>query len=115
MNEKIDKIIDDIVEKITDLTVLNIETLMGNLEVGPDGKVDLKPAEEVEGIVSKIDLIDGDIKTHMTETFYKNYPELVQFHQSREAKGHEIIENNMEALKTIIGALRHINKPENNQ
>lgn len=111
MTTKINQIIDGIIDKIKDLTVLNIETIMGNLEVGPDGKINLKPSEEVEGIISKIDLIDGDIKTHLTESFYKNYPELVQFHQSREAKGHEIIENNMEALKTIIETLRDMNKP----
>lgn len=115
MNANITKKIDEIITGLKDLTVLNIETVMGNLEVDPKGKINLKPAEKVEGIVSNINLISGDIKTHMTENFYKNYPELVQFHQSREVKGHEIIENNMEALKSIIGALKHIGKPDENQ
>lgn len=110
MNEKIEKLIESILAKVKDLTVLNIETVMGSLVTDAQGEIVFKPGQDIDGIVSKIDLIDGDIKTQMTEKFYKNYPELVQFHQSREAKGHEIIEGNMEALKSIVLALRAFNK-----
>ena len=71
-------------------------------------EINLSPGQEIEGIISKIDLVDGDITTQITEKFYQKYPELVQFHQSREARGHEIIEGNMLALGTIVRTLRNM-------
>ena len=105
MNEALEKLFQKIQDKIEDLTVLNIRTVMGDLKVDNDNNIRFESGQDVQGIVSRIDLIDGDISTEITESFYKAYPELVQFHQSREAKGHEIIENNISALKTIASTL----------
>ncbi len=105
---KIDDILQKIENGITDLTQLKIQTVMGKLEIDNENKIDFVPGQEINGIISKIDLIDGDITTQITEKFYDKYPELVQFHQSREAKGHEIIEGNIQALGTIVSTLREI-------
>lgn len=106
---------DDIIKKIEagiqDLTVLKIQTLMGKLEVDDKKNIDFVPNQVIDGIISKIDLVDGDIKTQITEEFYQKYPELVQFHQSRETKGHEIIEGNILALSTIVKTLKELFKP----
>jgi hypothetical protein len=101
-------ILQKIEDKVQDLTELNIQTLMGGFETDMDGNVKFKANQEVNGIISKVSLVDGDIITQMTEDFYKNYPELVQFHQSREAQGNEIIEGNVLALKTITLTLREL-------
>ncbi len=101
-------LLDKLVNSANDLTTLNIETVMCKLEVDNQGKVIYPKSQEVQGIVSRIDLIDGDVKTHVTEPFYKKYPELVQFHQSREAKGSEIIESNIETIGTIVDTLKGI-------
>jgi hypothetical protein len=104
--------VDDILKKIEmglkDVTQLHIQTVMGRLEIKNDTEIDFVPNQELDGIISKIDLIDGDIKTQITEKFYEKYPELVQFHLSREAKGHEIIEGNILALGTIVKTLREM-------
>ena len=74
--------IQDIFDKITDtakdLTVLEIKTLMGEMEILGNGKAQFKTSQDIQGISSRIDLIDGDITTHITEEFYNKYPELVQ-------------------------------------
>lgn len=105
---KAKEVLKSIENSIQDLTELKIQTLMGNMEIDTDGNVNLKKEQSVDGIVSSINLVDGDITTQMTETFYKTYPELVQFHQSREAKGSEIIEGNIQALSTIVITLREL-------
>jgi len=105
---KIDEILQKIENGITDLTQLKIQTVMGKLEINDQNEIDFVADQEIDGIISKIDLIDGDITTQITEKFYQKYPELVQFHQSREAKGHEIIEGNILALGTIVKTLKEI-------
>ncbi len=101
----VQEILDKINNKVKDLTVLEIKTLMGDLEL-VNGKVEFKPNQDVQGITSHIDLVDGDITTRITEDFYTKYPELVQWHQSREAKGNEIIESNIETIGSIVGQLK---------
>lgn len=102
---KVEEVIKDIAENIGDLYTLKIQTVMGNMETDGNGEIRFKPNQEVKGMTSSINLLDGDIRTEMSEEFYQKYPELVQFHQSREAKGSQIIENNILTLKTIITTL----------
>ena len=99
------EILDKVNNKVKDLTVLEIKTLMGDLEL-VNGNIEFKPNQDIQGITSHIDLVDGDITTRITEDFYKAYPELVQWHQSREAKGNEIIENNIQTVGSIISQLK---------
>jgi hypothetical protein len=98
-------ILDKINNAVNDLTVLEIKTLMGELEL-VNGKIDFKPNQDIQGITSHIDLVDGDITTRITEEFYNKYPELVQWHQSREAKGNEIIESNIQTVGSMVSQLK---------
>ncbi len=100
-------ILDKVNNKVKDLTVLEIKTLMGDLEL-INGKIEFKPNQDIQGITSHIDLVDGDIITRITENFYNKYPELVQWHQSREVKGNEIIENNIRTVGSLIKQLKEI-------
>lgn len=114
----IDQIINKIEDKVNDLTVLDIKTLMGEMVLETEGKrvvAKLKAGQKVQGITSRIDLVDGDITTNITEDFYKSYPELVQWHQAREVKGNEIIESNISTVISMISQLRKMlpEKPDN--
>lgn len=100
MSDTLQKLLDSISSKVNDLTNLEIKTLMGDIEIR-DGQIQLKDDQDLIGITSKIDLIDGDIETYISEVFYQKYPELVQFHQSREAKGNDIIRNNIATIKSL--------------
>jgi len=105
MNKTIENLLIKVEEKVDDLTTLEIKTIMGNM-IMSDGEIIIPDGEKVKGITSRIDLIDGDITTKISEEFYKSYPELVQWHQSREAKGNEIVENNVLTVVKMISALR---------
>lgn len=100
-------ILDKVNNKVKDLTVLEIKTLMGDMEL-VNGNIEFKPNQDIQGITSHIDLVDGDITTRITENFYNKYPELVQWHQSREVKGNEIIENNIRTVSSLIKQLKEI-------
>jgi hypothetical protein len=102
-------ILDAVNNKVNDLTVLEIKTLMGDLEF-VNGKVEFKPNQDIQGITSRVDLVDGDITTKISEDFYTKYPELVQWHQSREAKGNEIIEGNIRTIGNLIDQLKALAK-----
>ncbi len=106
MNKTIETLLKRIEDAVDDLTTLEIKTLMGNMVMGSNEDITIPEGESVKGITSKIDLIDGDITTMINEEFYKNYPELVQWHQSREAKGNEIVESNILTVVKMISALR---------
>ena len=103
----IQDILDKINSTVNDMTVLEIKTLMGDLEM-VDGEINFKPDQDIQGITSRIDLVDGDITTRITEEFYNKYPELVQWHQSREAKGNEIIEGNILTVSRMMSELKKI-------
>jgi hypothetical protein len=103
----VQEILDKVNNKVKDLTVLEIKTLMGELEL-VNGNIEFKPNQDIQGITSHIDLVDGDITTRITEDFYNKYPELVQWHQSREAKGNEIIEKNIQTVASLIKQLNQL-------
>lgn len=105
----VQEILDKVNNKVKDLTVLEIKTLMGELEL-VNGNIDFKPNQDIQGITSHIDLVDGDITTRITEEFYNKYPELVQWHQSREAKGNEIIESNIQTVASLVKQLNDLVK-----
>lgn len=97
----VQEILEKVNNKVEDLTVLEIKTLMGEMEL-VNGNIEFKPNQDIQGITSHIDLVDGDITTRITEDFYNKYPELVQWHQSREVKGNEIIESNIKTIGSIL-------------
>jgi len=102
----IKKLLDDIEKKVADLTTLEIKTLIGDLELTDKGKVQLSNKNKIKGISSTINLVDGDIATYISEDFFKNYPQLVEWHKSREEKGNQIIENNIHTVVNIVKALK---------
>jgi hypothetical protein len=58
-----------------------------------------------KSIVTDIDLLQGDITTIFAKEFVDGgpYESLRAFHQEREKQGNEIIQGNVEALKSLLG------------
>jgi hypothetical protein len=102
----IQKLLKNIETSVEKLTTLEIKTLIGDLELTNDGKVHIPGGNKVKGISSTIDLVGGDITTYISDDFVKNYPQLVEWHQSREDKGNEIIENNIHTVVNMVKALK---------
>lgn len=98
-------------EKLKDLTTLKISTIVQNepFDYSHDQNAIIEPSSgstPVEGIVSQIELVDGDISTKMTKAFVENHADLRAFHENKESQGQEIVSKNLELVKSIAEMLR---------
>ncbi len=99
-------------ESIKNLVTLEIITAVGQVRFeGPDKNEktersrypDLDFERDPKVILTKIDLLQGDIKTVYNEEFVTgNYQSLKEFHFEKEKQGHEIIEKNIAALEKLL-------------
>lgn len=98
-----------IMESVENLVTLEIMTAVGHV-AGPSGGSDegrslpdLDYDRNPKMILTKIDLLQGDIKTVYHEDFVTgDYQELKAFHAAREKEGYNIIQQNIEALKSLL-------------
>lgn len=107
--------IDKVSQKLKDLTTLTISTVIQDEKFEyshNDNKiVEAKTGNtQVDGMVSEIQLVDGDISTKMTRNFLDNHSDLKDFHQAKEEQGQEIVRKNIELIKTIATTLKEWNK-----
>jgi hypothetical protein len=95
--------IDTIIQKIENLKTLEIRTIIGNFTWNEQEKKIDYEAGKVKLIMTRIDLLEGDITTAFSEDFLKEpYDKIREFHAEREKKGQEIIEGNLKALKELV-------------
>ena len=86
-----DTLIDNLKRCFKNLTTLEIKTVKD-----PDTK----------GICTKIDLIQGDITNTFNEELFKDPETLRQFHEAQVTKAENIVEKNLEALRSLIELAR---------
>ncbi len=110
-------IIKRISDSLENLLTLEIITAVGTVDPTKSGEPnwpDLASVEQPQMIVSKFNLLDGDIRTIFGEAFVTgDYKSLVDYHTAREKQGFEIINNNIAALKALLQLARGLeDKPE---
>lgn len=95
---------------LQNLVTLEIVTAVGQVafEAG-EGETparslpDLDHGADPKVILTKIDLLQGDITTVYNEEFVTgNYQCLRDFHAAREKEGHDIIQKNIAALERLL-------------
>jgi hypothetical protein len=110
-----------IVKRISDslenLLTLKIVTAVGTVDPTKSSDPnwpDLADVLQPQMIVSKFNLLDGDIRTIFGEAFVTgDYKSLVDYHTAREKQGFEIINNNIAALKALLQLARGLDdKPD---
>lgn len=106
-----DSFVKNMSDKLKDLTTLKISTIVQNdpFEYSHEKNAIIESSSgttPVEGIVSEIELVDGDISTKMTKAFVDNHPDLREFHLAKEEQGQEIVSKNLELVKSIAEMLR---------
>lgn len=83
------------------LVVLDIRTVVGEFQYDADGK--LQPADGAKQLISRINLLDGDITTAFSNEFLTEPLSTVrEFHSAREKQGQEIIQGNIKALQEMV-------------
>lgn len=114
MSNNVIKLVTDSLER---LLTLEIITAVGNVDPSKSSEPnwpDLASVEQPQMIVSKINLLGGDIRTIFGEAFITgDYKSLVDYHAAREKQGFDIIQNNIAALKALLQLARGLeDKPE---
>jgi hypothetical protein len=102
-------LIDRIKDAIENLITLEIITAVGQVDFNAENGPDLDQSKDPKVILSKIDLIQGDIKTVYDPEFVTgNYKELKDFHKTREEQGHQIIKDNLDALMRLFNLAKDL-------
>ena len=101
----------DIKNSLEHLVTLEIITAVGAIKFGGDKGPDIDYDKAPKMILTKIDLLQGDIKTVFDEEFVTGqYQAWRDFHSAREKEGHQLIQNNIAALERLCGVLKSLAK-----
>ena len=107
--DKLQDFIKYVEERVVDLTNLEIKTIVGDFDVDINEKVSLRRDADYKLMNSRINLIDGDITTHISrELVSDEYEWMRNFHAHKEEKGHEIIQGNIQAIASLIDLFREL-------
>ena len=98
-------LIDKIINALDKLTTLEIVTVVGRVQKDENtGVLEVDWAADPKVMLSKINLLMGDITTSIDPEFVTgNYTDLREFHAKREEQGHRIIQDNIQAIKELLG------------
>lgn len=106
---KLEDFIKYVEERVVDLTNLEIKTIVGDFDVDVNEKVSLRRENDYKIMNSRINLLDGDITTHISKELVSDeYEWMRNFHAHKEEKGHEIIQGNIQAIASLIDLFREI-------
>jgi Asp-tRNA(Asn)/Glu-tRNA(Gln) amidotransferase B subunit len=111
-NTDITTFLNNAIAQLSNLTRLEVNTLVGTYEFNQTGTVNttIKNDSTDQRMCSQINLLTGDISTAMTDKFVSEYKELREYHMIRENQGHEIVKRNIEVLIGIFNALDFFDK-----
>ncbi len=97
------ELMDKIKKALDNLVTLEIITAVGQVKLGDKVSPEIDYSKNPKVILTKINLIQGDIKTVYDPEFVTGeYQSLKDFHAKREDEGYEIIKTNIETLKSLF-------------
>ena len=106
-NSRFHDFVRNIETRISKLTTLEIKTIIGDYHVDQEEEIGIKKDGEFRVLQSKIDLIQGDITTNISnELVSDKYAWLRDFHARKEERGHEIIDSNVRAIVSLFELYR---------
>jgi hypothetical protein len=98
-----DELLKQLRDALNKYVTLEIVTAVGEVMVDSKGDRDLDWTKNPAVALTKIDLLQGDIKTIFDASFVTgDFQALREFHASREQQGHDIIQKNIAALKSLF-------------
>jgi len=111
MSDSLKLLVQKIENALDNLVTLEILTAVGQVQFKPKSGSpenagrnfpDLDYEQNPKVILTKINLLQGDIKTVFNEEFVTgNFQSLRDFHANREKEGYEIVKKNLAALKEL--------------
>lgn len=100
---------DRIKKAIANATTLQVVTSVGPVARDDNGDPELIIGDESKIMLTRYDLVDGDITTVMDPTFVDGpYDKLREFHQKQVDTGLQQVSDNIDALKKLYELARSI-------
>lgn len=94
--------VNNIQEKISQLTTLEIKTIVGDFVIDEKDNVLPKTDSQYRLMHSKIDLIGGDMTTHISKgIMHDEFSWVRDFHSEKEKRAHEIVQGNLKAVISL--------------
>ena len=113
-----EQLYDKVEAAVADLTTLKVVTAVGDVNVsqkvvekdGAKSETHTETYQNAKAILSRIDLIDGDIMTVIDEVFVneESYRTVRDDHLERIQSAQEIVEANVKLLKSLVDAVGDI-------
>ncbi|MDW7691022.1 hypothetical protein R9C00_20285 [Flammeovirgaceae bacterium SG7u.111] len=101
------KFVNNVENAISNLTTLEIKTIVGDYQVDPDENITANKDGDFQIIQTRINLMLGDMVTNMSnELVTDKYAWLRDFHARKEERGYEIVDNNVKAIMSIFELYR---------
>ncbi len=108
---KFSEFIKNIETRISKLATLEIKTIIGEFEVDPEANIRITSRDNSEIISSKINLIEGDITTYISDNLIREeFGWVRDFHAQKELKGHEIVNGNIKAVISLFDLYKKTKK-----
>jgi len=105
----------DIADALQNLVQIEVKTVVGNY-TQQGGKI--VPSDDAKILLSRIDLLTGDITTVISHDFLQEpLHNLIEYQKSREAQSQQLIHSNIQALKelaTLVATLAKESTEVNN-
>lgn len=96
------EITDKVKKAIDELVTLRIVTSVGTVDAS-SGKPEIDYKNNPKVMLSKIDLLQGDIEISIDEVYLdEKYAQLMAIHSENTKEAREIIHSNIEALKKLV-------------
>ncbi|MDM8523911.1 hypothetical protein QUF80_11130 [Desulfococcaceae bacterium HSG8] len=92
-------------DALENLVTLEIMTAVGHVKPPDEEKMypDIDYTRDPKIMLSRIDLLQGDIRTICDEEFIRgDYRSLREFHAEREKEGHRIVMQNIDTLERLL-------------
>lgn len=110
-NSRFSEFIKNVETRISKLTTLEVKTIIGDFEVDTDANVKVDAEQESQVIASKINLIEGDVTTYISnELVQDKFGWIREFHAEKELKGHEIVKGNINAIISLFDLYKKTKK-----
>jgi hypothetical protein len=97
------RFIRNVENKISDLTTLEIKTIIGDYNYTPEGNIEILKTGDFKVMRSSFNLIGGDVTTYISNDLVADkYAWIRDFHAGKEERGYAIVDGNIKAIMSLF-------------
>ncbi|MEM7396842.1 MAG: hypothetical protein AAF492_31325 [Verrucomicrobiota bacterium] len=104
---KLEQALENLYDALKSLVTLRVVTAVGAVDTRDEKNYQLKQDPPPIVMFSELDMIQGVSRLVVDEELMKDeYESIRKLHEEREQKGHEVVRNNVAAIKDLIDYIK---------